>query len=487
MSACSCGATDAAGCAYPEFAADPALRPQDCVGPPPVDAKPTATPQTTAPAAPGRRVRSVVASTVTAERVEWLLPDRVPLGAVTLLMGMPGLGKSTWAMGLAARLTRGELPCGPAAALYVSYEDAWSFSLRPRFEAAGANLDLVHFLDVVDRGHEAAVEVPLDVDALGERVRETGARFVGVDPLAGAVPVELSMYKDQHVRRALAPLAKMAEQTGCAVIAIVHSNKAPGADAMMRTGGSIGIIGAARSGLSFAADPDDDDHRLLGHYKTNVGPRATTLRLRMETRPVAVNGGREFFPVLVDAGESDHDGRTLLGLGRDDDDAEPGARELAREFLLEQLYATSVRVADLKQAAEAHGLAWRTVVRAKEALGIEPQKGGFREGWKWALPLSHEGCQAPWRPSDADELGTLRGNGMDTGVEARSDTPEAPKDANRMSMGSFGENGAESEAKLPGDDGYLEWLWPRFERELITPEEWRQLDRAHRLIVGLAT
>jgi hypothetical protein len=37
---------------------------------------------------------------------------------------------------------------------------------------------------------------------------------------------------------------------------------------------------------------------------------------------------------------------------------------------------------------------------------------------------------------------------------------------------------------LPGDDGYQAWLYERFEREMLTPGEWTQLDRAHRLIVS---
>ncbi len=37
---------------------------------------------------------------------------------------------------------------------------------------------------------------------------------------------------------------------------------------------------------------------------------------------------------------------------------------------------------------------------------------------------------------------------------------------------------------IVGDDGYLPWLYERFKDELLTPGEWRQLDRAHRLIVA---
>jgi hypothetical protein len=52
-----------------------------------------------------RTVRS--AADVPRERVEWLWPERIPLGKVTLLVGDPGLGKTLIATDLAARTSRG--------------------------------------------------------------------------------------------------------------------------------------------------------------------------------------------------------------------------------------------------------------------------------------------------------------------------------------------------------------------------------------------
>src|SRR4051812_39128797 len=38
-----------------------------------------------------------------------------------------------------------------------------------------------------------------------------------------------------------------------------HLNKSPGGNALYRVGGSIGLVGAARSLLAFGRDPDDPD------------------------------------------------------------------------------------------------------------------------------------------------------------------------------------------------------------------------------------
>lgn len=46
-------------------------------------------------------------SDVEPEQLEWLWPNRIPLGKLTLLAGDPGLGKSFVTMDMAARVSRG--------------------------------------------------------------------------------------------------------------------------------------------------------------------------------------------------------------------------------------------------------------------------------------------------------------------------------------------------------------------------------------------
>jgi ABC-type multidrug transport system ATPase subunit len=57
----------------------------------------------------GRKVRLTAASTIAMQRTHWLWDGRIPIGALSLLAGPEGLGKSTLAYWLAARVTQGEL------------------------------------------------------------------------------------------------------------------------------------------------------------------------------------------------------------------------------------------------------------------------------------------------------------------------------------------------------------------------------------------
>ena len=51
-----------------------------------------------------------LASSIKPRPVRWLWPDRIPSGALTLLAGREGIGKSLVGVHLAAQLTRGTLP-----------------------------------------------------------------------------------------------------------------------------------------------------------------------------------------------------------------------------------------------------------------------------------------------------------------------------------------------------------------------------------------
>jgi len=78
--------------------------------------------------------------------VQWLWPGRIARGKVTMLAGHPGLGKSQLALAIAAIVTTGgrwpvdgfRAECG--SAVILSAEDDAEDTIRPRLEAAGADL-----------------------------------------------------------------------------------------------------------------------------------------------------------------------------------------------------------------------------------------------------------------------------------------------------------------------------------------------------------
>jgi hypothetical protein len=46
------------------------------------------------------------------------------------------------------------------------------------------------------------------------------------------------------------------------------------------------------------------------------------------------------------------------------------------------------------------GIAWRTVRRAKDDLGIKPAKTGFNGAWEWSLPSKMAKTSEGWEMLD---------------------------------------------------------------------------------------
>ena len=235
-------------------------------------------------------------SEVTPEPVEWLWPGRLPVGKVVVLDGDPGVGKSTLALDLAARVTTGSpMPDGhrlssAGGAIILSAEDGAADTIAPRMAAAGGDSSRVGLLQGcwepaedsrADNRMLRPIILPRDLPALAGAIRSYSARLVIVDVLMAYLDGRTDSYRDQDVRSALAPLIRLAEDTGACIVLIRHLSKSGGTHAVYRGGGSIGIVGAARVGLLVAPDPDDSDRRILAVTKCNVAKMAPAMAYRL--------------------------------------------------------------------------------------------------------------------------------------------------------------------------------------------------------------
>ncbi len=346
-----------------------------------------------APLPDEREVRARPLAVIPPAPLHWLWPERIPLGAITMLDGDPDLGKSLVTLDLAARLSRGDaMPDGavpevglPAATLLLTTEDSPARTIRPRLECADADIGRVHIIDVLDpRTGASTFDVPDDLPGLRELVRATGARLIIIDPFVAFVAGRVSVVRDQDVRRALTPLAALAEETGTAVLAVRHLNKSnPGDKAIYRGGGSIGIIGAARAGLLIAPDTAEPERRVLAVTKHNLARRAASLAYRVEQpgadrSRVRVRWEGEVAATAADliAAESG------AGAGAPDVSAQVG------EWLAGALAGGPRRARALYEEAEAEGISAGQVRRAGARLGVVRTKVGIgKDGyWLWSLP-----------------------------------------------------------------------------------------------------
>lgn len=328
-------------------------------------------------------------SQVRVGHVHWLWKPFLARGKLTVLDGDPGVGKSLLAIDLAARLTRGgQLPDGlpagrPHNVLLLNAEDAAADTTRPRAVAAGADLDRLCVIG--DEEDEDPIRFPDFLPDLEEHIRGINAELVVIDPLMAFLPPKVSANLDQCVRTALTPLAALAERTCCAILLVRHLRKATAGGALRRGQGSMGIIGAARTGLLAGPHPADPTLGVLAVTKTNIAREVKSIGYRI------VPGANEL-PVVEWTGAVD---LTADAVGGKPPRAMP-ARDRAGIWLREQLANGPRRATDVRAAATAACIPENTLQRAKEAEGVRSQKvqAGDRAEWYWYDP------DAPW-PADA--------------------------------------------------------------------------------------
>jgi putative DNA primase/helicase len=335
--------------------------------------------------------RLIPLADVTAEQVDWFWKGYIPFGMLTGLYGDPGVGKSTIAVDLAARATTGRtMPdgspgMGPTNVIILSAEDPFAEVIRPRFDAAGADIARVSTvtmeMDDAERTTRPLV-IPDDLDRLEAAIRELDAKLVIVDVLMAYLSGEVNSYRDQDVRRALMPLQALAERTGAAILLIGHPNKNGQQSPIYRVGGSIGIVGTYRACLVAAPAPEDPSLLVLATLKMNLAPTPPALSYRI--RDAQGTG------VVTWEGISRHTVATLFANGRTDGRGE--ALRDAVEFLQDVLRDGPIRSTVVEEAASAEAISMATLRRAKKKLKVEAVKVGQPgKSGHWVWGLAYEG------------------------------------------------------------------------------------------------
>jgi putative DNA primase/helicase len=343
------------------------------------------------------------------EAVQPLWEDHFYRGKLHLIEGDPGLGKSTASLDLAARVTTGAaMPdgspgTGPAGVVILGAEDGLADTVRPRLEAAGADLSrIVALTAIVGPEGERLPALPIDLAAIERAVAEVDAVLVIIDPLMAYLDASVNSWRDQDVRRALAPLARLAERLGVCIVLLRHLNKSAGSHALYRGGGSIGIVGAARVGLLVAADPDDEERRILATIKNNLAPHPPSLAFRLVGDEATGAARIEWL------GESAHRASTLLAIPTTDD--ERGALEEACDVLRTILADGPLPAREAEREARSAGLTEATIRRARKAVGIRSERvGGLGKAGAWQWSLSAKALTETLRrsPSEIEHLSRL--------------------------------------------------------------------------------
>jgi hypothetical protein len=325
---------------------------------------------------------------------EWLWDQHIPLGAISNLSGDPGLGKSQLTCDLGARITRGwpmpplSAPNGtfkPRGVLFMNAEDDPARTLRPRLEAAGADLKRVHCLRSMrcslEGEDERPIVLPSDLPAIEQVIRTGDVALMVVDPFVAFLDGKLNANSDADVRRCLGQVAAMAESTGAAVLLVRHLNKKSGLSAVYRGGGSIGITGAARAEFMVGVDPADAEARILACVKSNLAPEPPSLRFSIEA-----------FGDTSRVRWGDHCDTSAHDLCASGSDKRQGSKADDAKVIIEDMLAHGSRPSsEVFQACLDAGVSKRTFDRVRKEMGVKSERIGFGDEGTWTLTLNANG------------------------------------------------------------------------------------------------
>lgn len=323
------------------------------------------------------------------KEIEWLWPSWLPKGMLSLIGGYAGDGKSTLTAWLAAALSTGApLPDGATApitnTMLVLTEDDVSHIVKGRLRLHGMNEDRVRTLDYVDdgAGHTRLFNLKTDVSLLRQAIERDQLGLIVIDPLSGVMGSS-DRNNEGEVRDTLTLLAKVAEETGCAILGIMHIGKTEGqTKAYQKLMGSTAYTAVARTVWMLSELPHDyqaDDapiKRMLGVSKSNYAvPPKPLMYHRPQDQAIEWLGES---PLGIDAVFS------KLKKSGDGETRGPSETEKAEAWLLDFMDGKPVMSQVIVNAAKEAGLSETTLRRAKERLEIEAKRKGL--AWEW-LPV----------------------------------------------------------------------------------------------------
>jgi hypothetical protein len=351
-----------------------------------------------------RRMVLTSAADIKPRPVYWLWEGRLALGTLGLLAGREGLGKSTIGYWLAARITRGELPGEyhghPKAVLVCATEDSWEHTIVPRLMAAGADLNLVHRVEIItaDEIH-AGLLLPHDNRAVERNAIEFEAGLLLLDPLMSRLAGELDTYRDGDVRQALEPLVAIADRTGMAVLGVMHHNKSESTDPLQLVMASRAFTAVARSVHTVIKDPDDETggRRRFGSPKNNLGRSdLPTLAFTIVSHPIDTDDGTAFTGRIEWGAEVADSIDEIMRRAGDDSDIRTAVGE-AVDWLTDYLETQGGEAAsaDIKKAGHQEGHTQDALQRARKKLKLQVKSRDMPRRTFWITPEETQSSDSP--------------------------------------------------------------------------------------------
>lgn len=348
------------------------------------------------------------------EHVDWLWPNRFPLGMLSIIAGLGGVSKSTFTLYMAAQITRGRpwiddslgTTREPGDVIILSAEDNPGNTIMPRLIAMGADINRICILKGVKISipqSDGSIKTGLvgidDLSKTGDLARlievieqAPNPLLVIIDPYTGFMSGKHADSNDNiAIRSFLRPLGDMAADHNLTVIGITHFNKKEDSAAALRILGSVGQQNAARMCWYVLHDPDAEDRRYLIWAKGNLAPRWPGLAYRLMNTPVTFKNRTSYYPACCFEKTLIHLSCDELMAPRQKQSGRPRKQTDASEWLESILSEGLVDSKLIYEEGKELGYSSATLNRVKKSMGIMgiPIRKGLSGKvlrWDWRLP-----------------------------------------------------------------------------------------------------
>ena len=305
-------------------------------------------------------------SEIQSEEIEWLWYPFIPYGKLTIIQGDPGDGKTTLALNIAAKLSKGESLdeemkiSEPINIIYQTAEDGLADTVKPRLELADADCERILVID------ESSEALSMADERLEEAIKLTNAKLLILDPIQAYLGAGTDINRANEARDMTKKLGALAEKHKCAVLLIGHMNKASGIKASYRGIGSIDFFAVARSVLLVGRIEGEESLRAVVQIKNNLAAFGNSKAFELSEE-----GFRWIGDYDISADE------VLGGIA-------PKANKLdqAKRLLLELAEGTNrMQSKDIFEIAKEEEISKRTLENAKRELNISAKK--INNTWYW--------------------------------------------------------------------------------------------------------
>lgn len=209
-----------------------------------------------------KNVKLVSVDSIKKEFVKWLVPGYIPEGAITVIGGDGGLGKTTLWCNIASAVSRGtnsilqddnSIP-SIGNVIYFSGEDDTARVLRDKLERNEANLAKISTIPLDD---EIFSDIAIGSELLEGIIETHKPKLVVFDPIQQFIK-DTDMTKRNDMRQTLTSLTRLGKLYGTTFILVMHTNKRD-------------KIGSFRDKLSDSADIWDISRSVLAVGRNSDG------------------------------------------------------------------------------------------------------------------------------------------------------------------------------------------------------------------------